>query len=131
MNLFSELNSYEFSDDDVKSNIKDWSNADFFIGLRVLKKYEYAIATVDISNYNDQNSIFNRVNENYPLGAAEKALILYLIGDREWENIHTDNKEDIFDYFNAKYGTEDLGAILEILGYRVTYNSDGTLTAYW
>lgn len=68
---------------------------------------------------------------NYPLEAAEKSLILYLIGEYEWHEIHSDNKEDIFNYFDAEYGTEDLGAILELLGYEVVYESDGTLTVYW
>jgi hypothetical protein len=56
---------------------------------------------------------------------------LYLIGGYDWSEIHVDNKEDIFDYFDAQYGTRDLGAILEILGYDVVYENDGTLTAYW
>ena len=75
--------------------------------------------------------MFNYVNNNYPLGAAEKTLILYLIGNYEWSEISTDNKEDIFDYFDTKYGARDLGAILEVLGYEIVYSSDGTLTAYW
>ena len=97
----------------------------------MLNRYEYAITVVDLSNYYDNDSIFNNVNDNYPLEAAEKSLILYLIGNHEWSEIHTDNKEDIFDYFDARYWTDDFGAILEMLGYEVEYNSDGTLTAYW
>ena len=58
-------------------------------------------------------------------------MILYLIGDRSWNNIHKDNKQDIFNYFDEKYGTNDFGAILDLLGYDVRYNNDGTLTAWW
>ena len=64
--------------------------------------------------------------------SAEKSLILYLIGDYNWSDISTKNKGDIFDYFKSKYSsTKVLGAILEILGYEVVYNNNGTLTAYW
>ena len=57
---------------------------------------------------------------------------LYLIGEKGWNNIHTSNKKDIFDFFDEKgYSTKDFGSILKMLGYTVKYNSDGTLTAYW
>lgn len=115
---------------DVENDIKNWDVNEFMINLGVLNKKELAFVLTDIDNYNNDYSKFNRVEE-YPLEAAEKALILYLIGDRKWNNIHVDNKEDIFNYFDQKYGTEDLGAILELLGYDVRYNSDGTLTAWW
>lgn len=115
---------------DVENDIKNWDVNEFMINLGVLNKKELAFVLTDIDNYNNDYSKFNRVEE-YPLEAAEKALILYLIGDRKWNNIHVDNKEDIFNYFDQKYGTEDLGAILELLGYEVRYNSDGTLTAWW
>ena len=131
LSIFVELGEYDFNDNNVKENIKNWDVTDFFISLDVLNRYEYAITVVDLSNYYDNDSIFNNVNDNYPLEAAEKSLILYLIGNHEWSEIHTDNKEDIFDYFDARYWTDDFGAILEMLGYEVEYNSDGTLTAYW
>lgn len=114
----------------VDTDIKNWDTNDFMINLNVLEKEELAFVLVDLENYNNENAKFYRVEE-YPLEAAEKALILYLIGDRPWNRIHKDNKGDIFNYFDAKYGTADLGAILEVLGYRVVYENDGTLTGYW
>ena len=131
VNLFNELNLYEFNDDNVANDIKNWDITDFFISLNVLNKYEYAITAVDIENYTNKDNAFNHINENYPLDAAEKSLILYLIGNHYWSDIHTDNKQDIFTYFDERYGTEDLGAILELLGYEVVYENDGTLTGYW
>ncbi|MGN0492136.1 MAG: hypothetical protein ACI4F7_00680 [Acutalibacteraceae bacterium] len=126
-----ELNNYTFDDSNVVDDINSWDITDFFISLDVLNKYEYAITYVDISNYIDKDLMFDNVNDNYPLEAAEKSLILYLLGDYEWYEIHNNNKQDIFDYFDAKYGTEDLGAILELLGYEVVYKNDATLTGYW
>lgn len=130
--LFIELNDRTFSDNNIDSDIQGWNTTDFFISLGVLNCYEYAIAAVDVSNYTDKDALFDNVNDNYPLGAAEKSLILYLLGNYDWSDLHTDNKEDIFDYFDAKYSeTRELGAILETLGYDVVYEDDGTLTGYW
>lgn len=126
-----ELDSMEFDDSNIVEDIKNWNTYEFFISLGILQDYEYAIVQVDLDNYTDEDDIFNRVNDNYPLGAAEKTFIDYLIGDFYWEDIHDDNKKDIFDLFDEKYGTEELGAILEVLGYRVEYRNDGGLTAYW
>ena len=80
-------------------------------------------------NYTNKNKLFNRVN-SYSLDVAEKTLILYLIGVYKWEDIHDDNKEDIFNYLDDRYYTDEMGAILEALGYRVVYKDKG-LTAYW
>lgn len=129
--LFNELNTVDFNDDNVADNIKNWDVTDFFISLNVLNTYEYAITAIDISNYTNKDKTFNHVNEEYPLDAAEKSLILYLMGNHYWSDIHTDNKQDIFNYFDERYGTRDLGAILEMLGYEVVYENDGTLTGYW
>lgn len=129
--VFSELNLYEFNDDNIASDIKKWSVTDFFISLNVLNKYQFAITTVDIDNFSNKNKTFNHVNNNYPLDAAQKSLILYLMGNHKWSDIHTDNKKDIFDFFGDKYSVKDVGAILEMLGYEVKYNKDGSLTAYW
>ena len=126
-----ELDKMEFDDSNIVEDIENWTTYEFFISLGVLQDYEYAIVQVDLDNYTDEDDIFNRVNDYYPLGAAEKSLINYLVGGFYWEDIHDDNKRDIFDFFDEKYGTEDLGAILELLGYRVEYESDGNLTAYW
>ena len=131
VNLFIELCGYEFNDYDVKSDIKHWDVTDFFISLDVLNRYEYAITVVDLSNYHDNHSTFDNVNDNYPLEAAEKTLILYLIGNFDWSEIQKDNKADIFNYFESRYQWGDFVAILEMLGYRVEDNNDGTLTAYW
>ena len=117
---------------DIKSNIKKWDTNEFFINLDILDIKELAFVLVDISNYNSKNSQFNRVNNDYPLDAAQKSFILYLLGKYEWYDIHRDNKEDIFDFLDKKISnTENLGSILELLGYDVKYNKDGTLTAYW
>lgn len=114
----------------ISSSINSWSTDEFFINLKVLEKDLLAFVVVDLDNYKSDDDKFDRVEE-YPLEAAQKSLILYLIGNRRWNNIHKDNKEDIFNYFDSKYETKDLGAILELLGYDVQYNSDGTLTAWW
>lgn len=128
---YEELESTYFCENkcNVDTDIKNWDTNDFMINLNVLEKEELAFVLVDLENYSNEDSKFYRVEE-YPLEAAEKTLILYLIGDRPWNRIHKDNKEDIFNYFEHLY-TEDFGAILETLGYRVQYNNDGTLTAWW
>lgn len=131
MSIVGELDKYSVDDSNVADDIEDWDVTDFFLSLNVLSKYEYAIVVCDLAEFTDKDLMFDRVDNYYPLDAAEKSLILYLVGGYEWSEIHTDNKEDIFDYFDARYGTEDFGAILEVLGYEVEYNSDGTLTAYW
>ncbi len=114
----------------ISSSIDNWKTDEFFINLKILSKEEYAFVVADLKNYKSDDAKFNRV-EKYPLLAAQKSLILYLIGDRSWNNIHKDNKQDIFNYFDEKYGTNDFGAILDLLGYDVRYNNDGTLTAWW
>ena len=129
--LFAELNEYQFDDNNVAGDIGNWDVTDFFLSLGVLNRYEYAITVVDIGNYADLEAIFDNLDNNYSLEAAEKSLIYYLIGECDWSEISTSNKEDIFDYFDSQYGTTDLGAILEVLGYEVVYENDGTLTAYW
>ena len=129
--VFCELNLYEFNDDDISSDIKKWNVTEFFVSLNVLNKYQFAITAVDMDNYSNKNKTFNHVNNNYPLDAAQKSLILYLMGNHKWSDIHDDNKKDIFNFFDEKYSTKDFGAILEMLGYEVKYNKDGSLTAYW
>lgn len=129
--VFNELLLREFSDSNVERDITEWDTTEFFISLGILNRYEYAITLVDVANYTDKDLLFDNVDENYPLEAAEKSLILYLLGDYDWSEIHTDNKEDIFDYFDQRYGVADFGSILEMLGYEVVYESDGSLTAYW
>lgn len=126
----AELETMNFDSTNIAKNIDNWSVPEFFVNLKVLDIYQYSIVTTDISLRDNKDEIFNIVEE-YPLDAAEKSLILYLIGNYDWSEIHKDNKEDIFDYFDTKYETNDFGAILETLGYTVEYENDGTLTAYW
>lgn len=121
---------YEMNNYSIRANINSWNLSDFFIRLGVLNKRELAVVMADVKNYSG-NSLYNRVN-SYSFPTPEKTLIYYLIGDVSWNNISVQNKKQLFDYFNAKgYSTGDLGAILEKLGYRVIYNSNGTLNAYW
>ena len=129
---YKEIISYDYCLDscEITKDIKKWSVNEFMINLKVLKKEELALIKADLENYETDDSKFNRVEE-YPLDAYQKTLILYLIGDRSWNIIHKDNKEDIFNYFDENYNTKELGAILELLGYEVEYNNDDTLTAYW
>lgn len=126
----AELETMNFDCTNIAKNIDNWSVPEFFVNLKVLDIYQYSIVTTDISLRDNKDEIFNIVEE-YPLDAAEKSLILYLIGNYDWSEIHKDNKEDIFDYFDTKYETNDFGAILETLGYTVEYENDGTLTAWW
>lgn len=116
---------------DILNNIENWNTTEFMINLNILKKEELAFILTDLENYKNDSEKFNRVEE-YPLEAYQKTLILYLIGDRNWNNIHKDNKEEIFDYFVEKnIKIEELGKILELLGYEVDYEDDGNLTAHW
>ncbi len=126
----AELETMNFDSTNIAKNIDNWSVPEFFVNLKVLDIYQYSIVTTDISLRDNKDEIFNIVEE-YPLDAAEKSLILHLIGNYDWSEIHKDNKEDIFDYFDTKYKTNDFGAILETLGYTVEYENDGTLTAWW
>lgn len=126
----AELETMKFDSTNIAKNVNNWSVSEFFVNLKVLDIYQYSIVTTDISLCDNKDEMFNIV-EKYPLDAAEKSLILYLIGKYDWSEIHKDNKEDIFDYFDTKYETDDFGAILEMLGYTVEYENEGTLTAYW
>ena len=128
VSLIEEIDNTEY-DLEISSNIKNWNITEFFMNLKILKPYEYAIVTVDLENYSNKNKIVKRIN-SYNLGAAEKTLILYLIGEYSWEDISSDNKGDVFDFFDEKYNTRELGNILEVLGYDVVYKNNG-LTAYW
>lgn len=128
--LFQELNSYDSFRGSISKEINTWDTAEFFLNLDILTEYQLAIVMIDLNNYSNIDSQF-KVVENYYLNAAEKSLIRYMIGDCEWYDIHPDNKRDIFEYFDEQHGTEDLGAILELLGYDVEYLNDGTLWAYW
>lgn len=125
-----ELETIDFNSTNIAKNINNWSVPEFFVNLKVLDIYQYSIAAADISLCDNKDEMFNIIEE-YPLDAAEKSLILYLMGNYDWSEIHKNNKEDIFDYFDTKYETEDLGVILETLGYTVEYQNDDTLTAWW
>lgn len=130
--LFKEINHLNFEGNaNIPTDIQYWATVEFFINLNILTKYEYAIAVVDLMNYSSQDYMINHINDDYNLSAAEKTLIAYLIGKHDWYDINTNNKEDVFVYFDKKYGVEDLGAILEMLGYEVVYKENGGLTAYW
>lgn len=130
VSLFMELNKYRFDDDDVAGDIGGWGVADFFISLGVLNRYEYAITLVDVGNYTDKDSMFDHVADNYPLKAAEKTLIICLIGEYDWSRINPDNKEDICEYFDSRYEPRDVASILDMLGYEVMLENDGTLSVY-
>ena len=120
------------SDCNVINNISSWSVAELFLNLQILSRDELALVMVDIRNYSGTDAQFNRVNEYYPLDAAEKSLILYLLGDFNWYDISRNNKNDIFDFFdNQGWSSSELSAILKYLGYAVETNPDGTITAYW
>ena len=130
---YKELSKINFCYDecDIIKDIEKWDRTEFMINLEVLSKEELAFVIADLENYKYDDDKFDRVEE-YPLEAYQKALILYLIGDRSWYNIHKDNKEEIFDFFAERdYETKELGAILELLGYEVVYEGNDDLTAYW
>lgn len=131
VSLYEDMWNYEFGYESIKAEIWNWDVTDFFMNLTSLNRYQYAITAIDILAFEDGQAMFDHINNIYPLEVAEKSLILYLIGDLDWSEIHIDNKEDIFNYYDGTYTTEDFGAILEVLGYEVEYNDDGTLTAYW
>lgn len=117
---------------DIKSKLKKWDQNEFIINLGVLSNKELAFVLVDIKEYNSKDSQFRRVNNDYPIDAAKKSLISYLLGDYLWSDIHKDNKKDIFEFLDKNISnTENLGSVLELLGYDIKYNNDGTLTAYW
>lgn len=129
--LFQQLNSYTINDNNISEDIKKWNMTDFFLNLKVLQKYEYAITIVDLNNYKSKEKMIKQVNEKYPLKAAEKALILYLLGDFSLEDVSEKNKKDIINYFDEKYYNKDTGAILEMLGFTVKYKKSGGLTISW
>lgn len=111
-------------------NIKNWTVIEFFMNLKILDNYELAIIMADLENYYDSNAKFNEVN-SYPLPAAQKTLVLYLIGNRNWNNINSNNKRDVFDLIDSlSLSIEERGTILSFLGYRVVYDND-SFTAYW
>lgn len=117
---------------DIKNKLKQWDTNEFIINLDILSNKALAFVLVDLKNYNSKSSQFNRVNNDYPINAAQKSLVLYLIGNYQWSDIHKDNKKDIFEFLDNKINnTSKLGSVLELLGYDVKYNNDGTLTAYW
>lgn len=129
-NYIVELQTIDFDSRNITKNIDNWSIPEFFINLDILDVYQYSIVAKDISLCENKDEMFDIIEE-YPLEAAEKSLILYLVGNYDWSEIHTDNKEDIFEYFDTQIETDDFGAILEFLGYTVEYKNDGTLTAWW
>lgn len=131
--LLKQIDSHRINDINIANNINEWSITDFFLNLKILEKYEYAIAAVDMVKYkNNSKGAFSHVNQKYNIDSARKTLIAYMLGDGEWSNISSNNKRDIFNYFNNKqYKTKDLGKILETLGYEVVYKKDGSIVAYW
>lgn len=133
ISLLSELIDKSYNDNhNFESEISNWSTDEFFLNLDILEKFEFAIACIDVANYNTVNDQHNKVEE-YPLSAAQKTLILYLIGDKTWSDITTQNKQDIFDFVDEIYLTgSEKGSILSMLGYKVVFENDGDhFTAYW
>ena len=51
----------------------------------------------------------------------------YLLNDEEKEVVYEYFDFDVFSWFEI----EDMGEVLEFLGYEVEYIDDETLTAYW
>lgn len=115
----------------IPESINNWNMSEFFINLSVLDRYELALVTTDLGNFSGNDAQFNRI-QSYPLDAAKKTLIGYLIGDVEWNDISASNKGDVFDFFDSQdFDSNELAAILKMLGYGVEYNADGTITASW
>jgi hypothetical protein len=129
-NTFYELENIELNKFDISNNISNWTTSEFFLNLNLLDKYELSIVLVDIAVCNNQSIMLEKVND-YNISTVHKTLILYLIGNYNWSYIDDSDKKAIFDYFCEIYNTIDLGAILETLGYRIEYHSDGSLTAWW
>lgn len=130
INLIKELGKYKYQNINIPTDIRKWNTTEFFLNLDVLEEYQYAMAITELESCTSRDEQFEIIN-SYPLKAAQKALILCLLGDYNWNELSFDNKEDIFIYFDSKYGTKDLGAILEMLGYTIEYKDNGTLTAWW
>ena len=130
--IYQNLLNVDFNNSNIAENIDSWNCDDFFINLNILKKEEYAVAIADISRCTTHKDLINALNEQ-PTDYVTAILLLYLLGDYDWYNISNEEKEEVFDFFDDYYWEkiEDMGAVLEFLGYEITYEHDGTLTAYW
>lgn len=130
IDLIEEIENYKYKSVNIATDVKKWNTTEFFMNLEIVEKYQYAIIITDLDSCNSREEKLEKIKK-YPVNAAQKSLILYLLGDYNWNEISFQNKEDIFNYFDPKYNTSELGAILENLGYIVRYENDGKLTAWW
>lgn len=96
-----------------------------------MDKEAYAVCCIDVSCGLENGDVLNAV-EWQPLEYAEKLLVLDLLCEYDWNYFSDDEQKAIFDYLDEIiYDTSDMGAVLELLGYEVEFEDDGTLWAYW
>ena len=129
IDLISYMNDYNFKFNYSAEDIPNWSSMDFFINLKFLEKYEFAIAYIKMYYANSSTEEINFVAE-MPLDIELKMILIQLMGKYGINFIYKDYGNQIFEYIkvNCNYNRDK---ILEYLGYRIVYNSDNTFTAYW
>lgn len=129
--FYESLLENDFDSSNIANQAEDWDRADFFINLGIFEEEEYAVCCIVIANGIENGDVENAV-EGQPLEYAEKLLVLDLLCDYDWCYFSDDEQEAIFDYLDEIISdTEDMGAVLELLGYEVEFEDDGTLWAYW
>lgn len=130
--LYNQLKSRQFDKYNISNNVNTWDATDFFICLNVFTIEEYSVMFIDIMSASNNDEFIDKLNY-YDIDYAVRLLVYDLLGDYEWETFTDEEQEEIFYYFDSYYwdDIEDMGSVLEFLGYYVEYEHDGTLTAYW
>ena len=129
IDLIELMNNYNFNFEYSSSDISGWSPMDFFINLKFLEKYQFAIAYIKLSHNKSSTDEINTVRE-MPLSIELKMLVIQLMGSNGINFIKGDSGRQICDFIKNSC-SKSRDKILEYLGYKIVYNSDNTFTIYW
>ncbi len=122
------LNSKKFNYNYTAQDVSNWSIEEFFIETLILDKYELAIATAMIQNSSTAEQEFNYIN-SMPISPGAKMVILQVLSNYEYNYATGSTAETMYNFIldtcpNAR------DKILELLGFVIEYNEDGTFNTY-
>lgn len=129
-NLISNYFCIEKKSCNIEVDVHSWNPSEFFINLEIIDRYLYSLIIEDMKKSSTKQEQVNSV-KNYPLTVAQKSLILFLLGDYNFEEIGSSNREEIFNYIDQKDLTaREKTEILKVLGFTIRY-INGEPRVYW
>lgn len=129
---FEALEKYEKAEsiDSNINSISEWNAYEWFLELNIMPRCSLAVVLTVLED-TDKSKYFKTV-DSFALDIPEKIMLLLMICDYGFENLHSKDKERLFDYIgDLEIGIDDSIKILRNIGYRVKKTSSTTYTGYW